>query len=255
MNTLPALMVAPNGARFAKSDHPELPVTLAEITATAKACFRAGADGLHLHLRDETAKHLLDFGKYREALQELRIGVPDMAVQITTEAAGLYRPDHQMQVALRSGATLVSASIREMTTDPDKSKLSAFYQTAADQGICIQHILYDVSDLALLKATLPTQLYTDKSLQILFVLGKYGHPESASADTLDEYLVQLQMDQITPDWAVCAFGYGETDCLLYAKKRGGKLRVGFENSFWHRDRSVAKHNADRTREICRELRV
>ena len=38
MTGLPSLMVAPNGARRSKSDHPALPVTLPEIVATARAC-------------------------------------------------------------------------------------------------------------------------------------------------------------------------------------------------------------------------
>lgn len=253
MSALPQIMVAPNGARHTKADHPALPITVDETIATAKACFKAGADGLHMHLRDESGNHLLDHGQYREAVQELSCAVPQMAVQITTEAVGIYKSEQQIQIALKSGATLVSASIRELTCGQDEKAIAQFYQTAADQGIFIQHILYDLSDLALLKATLPKRHYTAQSLQLLFVLGKYGQANSASEKSLDVYLKQMKLDQIRPDWAVCAFGYGETDCLLYAHKNGGKLRAGFENSFWHRDKSVAKDNADKIQQIRREL--
>ena len=47
---LPRLMVAPNGARRGKGDHPALPITDAEMIATARACHTAGADGIHLHI-------------------------------------------------------------------------------------------------------------------------------------------------------------------------------------------------------------
>ena len=114
MTGLPRLMIAPNGARRTKADHPALPMTLPEIVETAKDCAALGADGLHLHLRDAQGRHVLDAGLYREALQELGAAVPDMALQITTESAGLYAAPHQRAVALESGACMVSAALREM---------------------------------------------------------------------------------------------------------------------------------------------
>ncbi|MEK9583128.1 MAG: 3-keto-5-aminohexanoate cleavage protein, partial [Candidatus Puniceispirillum sp.] len=37
------IMAAPNGARKVKTDHPAVPVTIAETIATAKECHAAGA--------------------------------------------------------------------------------------------------------------------------------------------------------------------------------------------------------------------
>ena len=42
---LPNLMVAPNGARKVKKDHPEVPLTIKETVEVAKTCFEAGAKG------------------------------------------------------------------------------------------------------------------------------------------------------------------------------------------------------------------
>ena len=56
---LPSLMVAPNGARPMKKDHPEVPITVAEIVKTGKACFDSGADAIHFHMRDKNGKHVL----------------------------------------------------------------------------------------------------------------------------------------------------------------------------------------------------
>ena len=64
MKPLPALMVAPNGATKTKADHPALPVTIPEIVACAEACARAGADGIHAHVRDAEGRHVLDAGLY-----------------------------------------------------------------------------------------------------------------------------------------------------------------------------------------------
>ena len=86
---LPKLMVAPNGARRTKQDHPAIPVTLEETFATAQKCYAAGAESIHFHLRDADQQHLLDAGLYKEGLAELHRLLPEMHLQITTEAVGL----------------------------------------------------------------------------------------------------------------------------------------------------------------------
>jgi uncharacterized protein (DUF849 family) len=50
---------------------------------------------------------------------------------------------------------------------------------------------------------------------------------------------------------VCAFGTGETDCLAAALKAGGSARVGFENSLWNADGSLAASNEARVAVIRR----
>ncbi|MDX1785175.1 MAG: 3-keto-5-aminohexanoate cleavage protein, partial [Roseovarius sp.] len=173
MTPLPRLMVAPNGARHGKAYHPALPVTLSETVEVARACHAAGADGLHLHLRDADGAHLLDAVRYRDALALLAEAVPGMAVQITTEAAGRYEAAHQRAVALAAGARLVSMSIREIRSGTRATEARDFYETCAAQGIAVQHILYDPQDLALLAETLAPQMLTDPALQVIFVLGRY----------------------------------------------------------------------------------
>ena len=155
MTALPSLMVAPNGARLGKADHPDIPITLEEIVTTAIACRGAGADGLHLHLRDRAGKHILDAGLYREALAELTGVDPGLAVQITTEAVGVYSSDHQRDIALNSGAKLVSTSIRELMSDTDAATADRFFEACRAAEIHLQFILYDLADLELLKTIMP----------------------------------------------------------------------------------------------------
>ncbi len=250
MMPLPRLMVAPNGARRTRADHPALPVTLDEIVATAASCHEAGAEGLHLHLRDAQGRHVLDAGLYREALAELSRAVPGMAVQITTEANRQYEAAHQRQVALEAGAALVSSSIREIMAGSTTAQARAFYEECAGRGIAVQHILYDPDDLALLERVLPPALFSSPELQLLFVLGRYSPGHDSRPEDLNPFLEALRARRITPDWAACAFGRGESACLAEAARRGGKLRVGFENSFWNADGSLAADNAERVAETA-----
>lgn len=250
MTPLPTLMVAPNGARLGKADHPAIPLTTDEIITTARACHIAGADGLHLHLRDAQGNHILDSGRYREVTQELSREVPDMAVQITTEAVGKYSSAHQRKVALGSGASLVSTSIREIMVDTDKETSQGFFNDAHEAGISVQVILYDLTDLELLRCVLTPDMFFDANLQVLFVLGRYSANRDSYPGDLDPFLAWMGQNDWHPDWAVCAFGRGETACLEHAHSRGGKLRVGFENSIWGRDGRPARDNAQRVQEIA-----
>lgn len=248
MPRLPHLMVAPNGATKTKADHPALPITLAEVTETATACHAAGADGLHLHLRDEAGRHLLDAGAYREALSHLQAEVPGLTVQITTEAAGIYEPPHQRDVALHSGADLVSISVREMLRD-DADVTLQFYEECAATGISVQHILYDITDAEALVGVLSDQQFRDPDLQLLFVLGRYTAGQSSDPEMLLPFTDWLAAKEIAPDWMICAFGPGESACLKAAHAVGGKRRVGFENSLWHSDGQLARDNAERVAQI------
>ena len=96
---LPNLMVAPNGARPMKKDHSRVPVTIEEIVQTAKACFDAGAGGIHFHLRDNDGQHILNSEMCLKALQKLQIKVPNMHLQVTTEAVGRYSPEEMRKLA------------------------------------------------------------------------------------------------------------------------------------------------------------
>lgn len=251
MTPLPSLMVAPNGASRTRADHPALPVTLDEVTDTARACVAEGADGLHLHLRDADQRHLLDAGAYREALAHLAAELPGLPVQITTEAGGIYAPDHQKRVALDSGATLVSAAWREIVAEDGATE---FYEACHGAGIAIQHILYAPEDAEGLARTLPRPMLDDPNLQLIFVLGRYVDGQQSTPAMLHPFLDWMAAQGIAPDWGLCAFGPGETACLAAAHAAGGKLRVGFENSLLNADGSTARDNAERVAEVVRVTR-
>ena len=251
---LPRIMVAPNGARRTKADHPALPVTDAELVACAVACHAAGADGLHAHIRDSDGRHLLDAPRYRDLLAALREAVPGMALQITTEAVGRYDAEIQMQVALGAGADMVSASVREIAR-AGTATARAFYARCRERGIAVQHILYDRSDGDLLAEILPPDRLHDPALQLIYVLGRYSETGLSDPADLQPFLDWASALDLTPDWALCAFGPTETDCLRAAARAGGKCRVGFENSLHLSDGTLSADNADKVRDLIACLRT
>lgn len=248
--SLPAIMVAPTGARRGKTDHPALPLTLSEIVATARACHAAGADAIHAHVRDASGMHSLDAGLYRELLTEMAHTVPDMPVQITTEAVGHYSAAEQRALLRSLQPEGVSISLAEMLADGDRAASRRCYHALADAGVAVQHILYDASQVTALAGEITAGTIPADGLQVLYVLGRYTDGQQSDPSMLTPFLDTMRSTGLAPDWAICAFGAAETACLRHAHALGGKLRVGFENNLWMVDGTLARDNAARVSEIA-----
>ena len=250
---LPQIMVAPNGARRTKDDHRAIPMQIEQTVATAQACYNAGAGALHAHVRDPAGRHVLDAGLYRELLQQMQTQVPQMMVQITTEAVGIYDAATQRQLVRDVMPQSASAGLREILSDGDEAAARSFYHFADEADIAIQHILYDADDVRLFQKMMADGIIPDKGTQMIFVLGRYTTNQESLPAYLDPFLETFGDEIVRHDWAVCAFGRGETDCLLYAHQRGGKCRVGFENSLWRQDGTMAASNEEKVATLVRHL--
>jgi len=241
-------MVAPTGARRGKADHPAVPLCLPEIVAEATACHRAGADALHLHVRDEEGRHSLDPGRYAEALAELRHALPALPVQITTEAAGLFDVAAQADCVRALRPDWISLSVREMARDLPEAK--RLYAEAHDMGCRIQHILFDDADLDLLIAWRADGTILAGPLEVIHVLGRYAdglpsHPSQVAGRLAP---LQGQARQM-----LCAFGSQEHACLIEAARHGADLRVGFENSLTAPDGTPWADNAASVAALAAQL--
>lgn len=237
----PVLIAAAlNGARKGKREHPALPLTLDEILAEARACHAAGAAMLHLHVRDRHGGHSLDPGLYAEALTELRRQLPEMLVQITTEAAEIYRPEAQLACLEALRPEFASVAVREIARDATVA--ARLYRFAAEAGVSVQHILYDPGDLAQLLAWRASGLVPAAGgCNLLFVLGRYERPTPSDPRDLLPFLTAAPNDAT---WMVCAFGPSEAACTMAALALGGHMRVGFENNLNLPTGERAARNAD-----------
>ena len=253
LTPLPTIMVAPNGARRGKADHPALPVTIAETIATARACHAAGAGAIHAHVRDAAGAHVLDAGLYAELIAGVKRDIPDLPVQITTEAAGIFTPADQRALLRQITPEGVSISLAEMLADGDQPAARRCYHALAEAGVAIQHILYDTAQVQRLAAEVTAGTIPAANLSVLYVLGRYTKGQTSAPDDLLPFLAAAKKAGLTPDWAVCAFGPSETACLTAAYALGGKVRVGFENNLHMADGSIAADNAARVAEIAKAI--
>ena len=78
--------------------------------------------------------------------------------------------------------------------------------------------------------------------------GQVSAPEDLLLFVAAKQTLEAQL-QTTTDWACCAFGARETDCLLKAESLGGKVRIGFENNMLNTDGSLARDNAERVSDL------
>jgi uncharacterized protein (DUF849 family) len=255
---LPSLMVAPNGARKQKKDVPGLPLSADEILTCVIECRQAGADGFHLHVREDNGEHSLDVCRYRDLLDRLYGAIPDGYFQVTTEAVGKYSPEQQRAVVLGLRPEAVSVAVRELFRDRAEDELNhAFLQDVCAGGGAVQFILYDNQDIERLARFIDDRIVAEESLQLLHVIGPYDFTRTNTVDGAAEIPRRLAMQRshlpASADWAVCCFGQQETECLASVRRMGGKVRIGFENNVLNSNGSVARSNAERVHDLLTNL--
>ncbi|MDD2546184.1 MAG: 3-keto-5-aminohexanoate cleavage protein [Burkholderiaceae bacterium] len=233
--------VAPNGAYKQPADHPAVPITPETLAATAKACNEAGAAMLHMHLRDAQGRHSLDVEGYREALRVVRQAVgPAMVLQITSEAAGVYRAPAQIAMVEALRPEAVSVGLREVDQpEIGEAGLERFFAGLAREQVMTQVILYDTADLRRWQDLRARGVVPEAPWFLLFVLGRYSAGQRSSPRDL---LPFLNAHEGNEPWAVCAFGATENTCITAATAFGGHARVGFENNLLCKDGSTAPDN-------------
>jgi uncharacterized protein (DUF849 family) len=235
------LSVAPNGARRTKADHPNLPMTTAEVADAAKAAMEAGAAMIHFHTRDKEGKHLLDAEASREAMAAIRRLCGDgLILQATTEQAGRYARDAQIAFARALKPEAITIAPREFMPDAASERETAkLLEWLYRERTMVQYILYDTSDLMRFLDLKKRGLIPGERPSVLYVLGRY----SSDGQSRPTDLLPFLGDGLGFVWSMCAFGLREGACALAAMTLGGHARMGFENNFHLHDGSRAADNA------------
>jgi 3-keto-5-aminohexanoate cleavage enzyme len=244
------ITVAPNGARKMPADHPRLPITLESIAREACLAADAGAALLHLHVREKDGAHSLDPKRYRDTIAAVRDACGErMMIQITTEAAGVFGWNAQVAAISETRPDAASVALRELcpTNSPQhRAAYAGFVTDCLAEGIWLQHILYDATDVHRFNRFHADGLFGNAPF-VLFVVGRYGVTENSAPAALDTMRSVLTAGIV---WAACGFGQSETALLDHALAKGGHVRVGFENNVLHADGSIAASNADRVASIA-----
>ena len=91
----------------------------------------------YTHLRKPDGSHLLDAQAYRDALAAVRRAVGDeLLVQVTSEAAGVYKAAEQMALVRELEPEAVSIGLREIAVpEIAEGELAAFLAWVAERRI------------------------------------------------------------------------------------------------------------------------
>lgn len=232
-----------NGARQA-GEHPHLPLTPAQMAEAAYQSVAAGAESLHLHIRDATGRESLAASGIAATLRAVRAAAPGIAVGIST---GLWISGHHAR-----RMQLLSA----WTVLPDYVSIN-FYEDGAldlagrllDAGIHIEAGLDGPAAARLLTRSGVVQ----RCLRILL------EPEEAdlrgALATVDAIEGELQCAGVTVPRLLHGTDATAWPLLDEAARRGWATRAGLEDMLLLPDGALALDNAAIVREAARRVRL
>ncbi len=249
------IMVAPNGARRTKADHPQLPITPDEVAKAVLEARECGAVAAHVHARDARLHHTLDAGIYGRMLAKVSSAVgQSMIVQMTTEAVGRYSTAEQIDVVRALKPDFVSIVVREFVPDEASEPLAGdFFLWLQQKSVAPQFIVFSAAELSYFIDLKERGLVPFENPFLLFVLGRYSHDQQSTPADLEPFLEVLGARKWP--FMLCAFGRQEAACMRAAVDAGGHVRVGFENNLFLPDNSLAHANADLVQIAADEVRA
>jgi uncharacterized protein (DUF849 family) len=224
------ITVAPTGAEHAKTDVPNLPVTLEELVAEAKACEAAGAGMIHVHIRGADTTPTLDLRRLEDTVAALRAET-NLVVQLSTGGAVTDPEEHRLRVldALPDSASCTMGTVN-FGDDVFMNRwefIVELHKRMAERGIVPEYEIFDIGQLATLRRLLDEHgLPAGGHVHVDLVMGVPGGMPGDAA-TL------VAATRAIPDGATfSATGIGRTTLpvLLASLSAGGHLRVGMEDT-------------------------
>ena len=238
------ITVAPTGAELAKADHPNLPTTLDELVATARACAEAGAGMIHVHLRDEADRSCLDVGKLTEAVAAIRAET-DLLVQLSTGGGVQDSFESRMAVldAAPDSCSLTCGTVNfgdDVFANPWPF-ITLLYQRTQERGVVPEFELFDLGHVATMQRLL--DIYGPPATGRVHADLVMGVPGGMPGDAATLVAVVKAL----PDGATfSATGIGRSalPVAFAALAAGGHLRVGLEDTVTYAKGRPAKDNAE-----------
>jgi uncharacterized protein (DUF849 family) len=236
------LQVTPTGP-WGTDVHPNMPVALDDLLTDLRECFRAGATGVHLHVRDDHGAETLDPAVVNERCRQVRdvateMGVP---VEIGLTTGEWIVPD----VASRTAMIQEWEGVDCATVNLSERGFERVMQVMLDVGIGIDVGLWAPAEMDILLASgfLPhaQRISIELDPGEPYYLG--GEPSAVAQQ------VNHALDAAGSTCPRLTHGMNDWTWPLVADafRRGHDTRVGFEDSVYLPDGTKAQHNADLVR--------
>lgn len=246
MNAATLITVAATGAEVNKAEVPALPVTLAELVATAKECEAVGASIIHVHIRDEAAKPTLDLGRLRETVTALREAT-DLIVQLSTGGA-VTDPEEARLEVLEAVPEMASCTMGTVNFGEDVflnrwEFIVELHTRMQERGVVPEYEIFDLGQLATLERLLDRHgLPAGGHVHLDLVMGVPGGMPG-NAETLVACARALRNLPAGTTFSATGIGRSTLPVLLASLAAGGHLRVGMEDTVTYAKGQPVESNA------------
>ncbi len=209
-----------------------MPLTPSSLADEVQAVVAAGADGVHLHVKDSRGVDTLDGESLAVVLAAVRAVTPDVSVGVTTGAWSTAGPDERI------------AAVRGWTSLPDVASVNwhepGAEQVAAsllDRGIEVEAGLWHAEGVDAWLAS-PSR---DRCLRVLVELPD-GLEEDATVTEANRLLAMLRHSDVRTPVLLHGEGSSCWPALREAVRQGLATRIGLEDVLVLPDGSPAEDN-------------
>lgn len=246
------ITVAPTGAENRKADWPQLPTTLDELVAEAKACEAAGAALIHVHIRDDAHQPTLDLGRLKATVQTLREETT-LVVQLST--GGSVHDPHEARLKVLEAEpdscslTCGTVNFGEDVFSNPWSLMVALYKQAQEREVVPEFELFDLGHVWSLRRLIDEcGLPYGGKVHVDFVTGvPGGMPGTTEALVAG---VQALPAEVT-SWSATGIGRAHLPIMAATLSMGGHLRVGMEDNLMYARRRPVTGNAELVQRAAR----
>jgi 3-keto-5-aminohexanoate cleavage enzyme len=224
------ITVAPTGAELAKSDVPNLPVTLDELVRTGKDCERVGAAMIHVHIRGADAKPTLDLGLLKETVAALRAET-SLVVQLSTGGAVTDPEEDRLRVleAMPDSASCTMGTVN-FGDDVFMNRwefVVELHKRMRERNIVPEYEIFDLGHLAALNRLLDEHgLPAGGHVHVDLVMGVPG----GMPGDVETLVAALRLMPAGASFSATGIGRTSLPVMLASLSAGGHLRVGMEDT-------------------------
>ncbi|MFX1707315.1 3-keto-5-aminohexanoate cleavage protein [Chitinophaga sp. CC14] len=224
------IKAALNGSR-SKADHPDIPVTTAELVAAATSAVLAGAGAIHFHVRDHNGKETLEPQFVNEQVKAVKAAVPEIPVGISTGA--WIVPDISQRLAyIREWEVLPNF----VSVNGHEAGFERIIQAILDKKIGVE--------AGLNSAVAVANFNSSGLLKECFRLLIEPEEQELTAALATVKAIEDKLTDKQPHQTVVLHGFDSTcwEILKVAKYKGYDLRIGFEDTLLDPSGAIAESN-------------
>lgn len=224
------ITVAPTGAETTKDACPQLPTTLEELVATARACEEAGAAMVHVHVRDAERRPTLDPQRLADTVAALREST-GLVVQLST-GGSVHDPLEDRLKVLDAAPDSCSLTMGSTNFGDDVflnpwGFVCDLYQLSQERKVVPEFELFDLGQVTALERLLSRYgLPYGGRVHVDLVMGVPGGMPG-TADALVAAVAAFPAD--VTSWSATGIGRTTLPVALAALSKGAHLRVGMED--------------------------